>query len=92
MTHAASTPEERAAKRAEDLTGLYWHLAAFIVVNVFLWALDWIQGGGLQWAYFITLFWGIGLVFHIASYLIDDSGFTASKYQQFLEEEKERQA
>ena len=90
MTGMNPTPEERAAKRAEDLTGLYWHIAAYVVINIFLWALDWIQGGGIEWAYWVSVPWGLGLAFHIAAYMIDDSGFKQRKYQQFLEEERAR--
>ena len=39
MTSIDSPPEERAARRADDLTGLYWHLAVYVVINAFLWAL-----------------------------------------------------
>ncbi len=92
MTSIDSTPEERAARRADDLTGLYWHLAVYVVINAFLWALDWFQGGGLQWAYWVTVLWGIGVAFHTAAYLIDDSGFKERKYRQFLQEERDRQA
>ena len=92
MTYDRTTPEARAAKRADELTGVYWHVAVYAVVNALLLTLDWLQGDGRQWAYWITIFWGVGLAFHLASYFIDDSGFKERKYQQFLREERERQA
>ncbi len=73
MAREATTPEQRAQRRANDYTGLLWHIATFIIVNAFLWTID-ILGGGGSWAFWITLFWGIALVFHIASYAIDVSG------------------
>ena len=55
----ASTPEERAHKRAKSYTGLLWHIGVFIVINGFFWILDLITGeDGIQWAYWITIFWG----------------------------------
>ncbi len=40
------------------------HSAIFVVVNAFLWAQDIAIGGGLDYAYWITIPWGIGLVVH----------------------------
>ena len=63
-----STPEERAAKRVEDYTGLMWHVAVYVVVNLFLWIIV------PQAAFWVTLGWGIGLAFHVAAYFIGDDG------------------
>jgi hypothetical protein len=64
------TPEEQ-ARRATYLTGLMWHVGAFLIVNAFLWVLDAIVGqSGIQWAFWITLFWGLALAFHVLAYLV----------------------
>ena len=63
-------PEER-ARRTRYLTGLMWHAGAFLIITVFFGILDLIVGqAGLQWAYWITLFWGVGLAFHVLAYLV----------------------
>lgn len=87
-----STPEERAAKRVEEFTGLMWHIAVYVIVNVFLWIMDFAQGGGLQWAYWVTIPWGIGLAFHVASYFLDERGMQGRRYQRYLEEEQKKDA
>ena len=87
---ARRTPEERARKRAEDLVGLLWHIAVYVIVNAFLWGIDLVTDGGVDWAYWITILWGIGLLFHIAAYLIDDSRFEDRAYERFLAEEQRR--
>ena len=90
---SASTPEDRARQRAKAYTGLLWHVGVFVVINAFLWLLDATVGTeGIQWAYWVTLFWGLGLAFHVVAYLVDGSGFEERKYQKFLAEEKQRQA
>ena len=87
MTSAAKTPQERARERADEYSGLLWHIATFIIINGFLWLVDVMQGGGVDWAFWITIFWGIGLAFHIAWYFIDVSG-EGRRYQRFLEDEE----
>jgi hypothetical protein len=81
-----STPEERAAKRVEDYTGLMWHVVVYVVVNVFLWIIV------PQAAFWVTLGWGIGLAFHIAAYFIGDDGPDNKRYQKYLAEERAREA
>ena len=90
---SASTPEDRARRRAKSYTGLLWHIGVFVVINVFLWTLDATTGvEGIQWAYWVTIFWGLGLAFHVVAYLVGDSGFEERKYQKFLAEEKQRES
>lgn len=80
-----STPEERAAKRVEDYTGLMWHVAVYVVVNLFLWIIV------PQAAFWVTLGWGIGLAFHVAAYFIGDDGTDNPRYQKYLAEERARE-
>ena len=64
--------QELALQRAKYLTGVLWHAGAFVIINVFFWVLDLITGqSGLQWAYWISLFWGFALLFHVLAWLID---------------------
>ena len=91
MTHDTKpTPEIRAQRRVQERSGLLWHLATFIIINGFLWAVDAMQGG-IDWAYWVTLSWGIGLLFHIAAYMIDVAG-SSRRYQRYLDEERQSDA
>ena len=83
-----STPEERAQKRVKEFSDLMWHVAAYVIVNAFLWIMDFAQGGGLEWAYWVTIPWGIGLAFHAAAYFLDESGMQSRRYKKYLEEER----
>jgi hypothetical protein len=91
MTVAGGTAEERARKRVEEFVGLMWHLVVYVVVNGFLWGIDLAQGGGVEWAYWVTMAWGIGLLFHIVAYFIDRSGFQDRRYQRYLAQERSRE-
>jgi hypothetical protein len=84
MPDERPTPEEVAKQRAEDWSGLMWHIAAFVIVNIFLWV---IVPSAAIW---VTLGWGIGLAFHIAAFLIGDNGPSNRRYQKYLAEERAR--
>jgi len=85
------TPEERARRRARYLSGLLWHTGAFLIINAFFWILDLSIGpGGLEWAFWITLFWGFALAFHALAYYVDGRGIEERRYLRYLEEEKRR--
>ena len=89
---AESTPEERAHKRAKASTSLMWHIGVFIIINAFFWILDLATGAeGLQWAYWITIFWGLALAFHVLAYFVGESGAEQRKYRKYLSEEQAQQ-
>ncbi len=88
-----ATSAERAQRRAKYLTGLLWHAGAFLVINAFFWILDLALGeGGLQWAYWITLFWGFALAFHALAYFVAGRQVEERKAQQYLAEDERRGA
>lgn len=90
--HSEATAEQRAHERVKNFTDVMWHAAVFVIVNGLLWTLDLVQGGGLQWAFWPTIFWGIGLAFHVASYYLDESGLQSRRYQRYLAEEQAKEA
>ena len=83
----AKTPEERARRRAKEYSDMMWHVATFVIINAFLWFLD-LRVGGADWAFWVTVGWGLGVAFHVASYVIDTSGREGRKYEQFLAQER----
>ena len=46
------------------------HATAFLVVNALLWAQDIAAGGGLEYAYWTTIPWGVGLAAHALAYYL----------------------
>lgn len=83
---------ERARKRVKELKDFYSHLIIYLVVNAGLVIIDLIQGDGLQWAYWVMIGWGIGLVAHAVSVFILDTrlgaGWEAKKVDQYTEQER----
>jgi hypothetical protein len=79
---------ELAERRAKYLTGLIWHLGTFLIINLFFWLLDLLVGqDGLQWAYWITAFWGFALLFHVLAWLVDGRQLERRLAQRYLENE-----
>lgn len=60
------------------LTDLVLHGIAFAFVNAFLWLQDIATGGGLDYAYWVTIPWGVGLAIHIGTYALGGRGRAAA--------------
>ncbi|MDY7103388.1 MAG: 2TM domain-containing protein [Actinomycetota bacterium] len=91
MSSQPATPEARAERRAHYLTGLVWHVGAFVIINAFFWILDAVLGaGGITWAFWITLFWGFALVFHALAYVIDGTFLEQRRASEYARRERER--
>ena len=84
----ATTPEERAKRRAAYLSGLIWHAGTFVIINGFFWILDWVGGGGVTWSIWITVFWGIALAFHALAYYVDGRDLERRKTKEYLADER----
>lgn len=83
------TEELLAQRRAKYLTDLLWHVGAFSIVNAFFWLLDVFTGAdGVQWAYWITLFWGFALLFHALAWMIDGRQLQRRRAEHYLERDR----
>ncbi|MFK7832365.1 MAG: 2TM domain-containing protein [Winogradskyella sp.] len=87
----------RAKKKVEAIVGFYWHLAVFVVVNLFLIIVVAINSeeGFFSFAPYATAtFWGIGLIFHFLGVFGPNFFFSQDWEQRKVEEfmEKERQS
>lgn len=89
MAHTATeTKEARARARARALTGLLWHIGAFVIINGFFWLLDFgIGDSAITWAYWITIFWGLALAFHVLAYLVAGRDVEGRKTEKYLREQ-----
>ena len=57
---------DRAHARVQELKGLYTHATAYVLVNIGLFVINLLTGGG-WWFYWPLLGWGIGLGIHALS-------------------------
>lgn len=80
------TPQARAMERAKYLSGLVWHAGTFVIINAFLWAIDSMGYGGVNWAYWVTIGWGLALAFHALAYFVDGRQLEERKSEEYLDE------
>ena len=66
--------EQLARKRAGAKLGWYVHAAAFVVVNLALFAMSRYAFGTRPWSVFPLLGWGLGLVLHGVSVFVLGTG------------------
>ncbi|SDB23056.1 2TM domain-containing protein [Flavobacteriaceae bacterium MAR_2010_188] len=86
----------RAKKRIEKLKGFYWHLAVYLVINIFLICINGLKSNGDFWEFhtFSTaIWWGIGIAFHGAGVFGPSMFFGKDwedrKMKEYMEKEKQ---
>ncbi len=82
----------RAQKKVKSIIGFYWHLASYVIVNIFIILLIVMNGGRfLSFGTFATaIFWGIGLLFHFLGVYGPDFIFGKDWEQRKIREYMER--
>jgi hypothetical protein len=53
-----------AQKRVKELRELYVHVTIFVLANAVLFLVDYLDGGVLDWAYWVAIGWGVLLAIH----------------------------
>lgn len=84
----------RAERRADEKIGFYKHLYSFIGVNILLFVINAVtnflnpgnEGG--WWFFWITIFWGIGLVVHFLKIFVFNNRLEDNREQMIENEMK----
>jgi hypothetical protein len=82
---------ERARKHVKEVRDFFYHLMTYVLVNALLVIIDRrvdTGGGflGLDWAYWVILGWGFGILGHAVSVFFGDY-----RVQKLYEQEKNRE-
>ena len=59
-----------AKERVSQLKGFYSHLTSYVLINIMLAAINLLTEPGRLWFFWITIFWGFGLLSHGATVFI----------------------
>jgi len=85
---------ERAKKKAHDIREFYNHLIIYIIVNAMLLIINLLTSPGAWWFYWVTIFWGIGIVWHAFSVFAEKGVFNKEwedkKIKEIMENEKKK--
>ena len=84
----------RAKKRVESIKGFYWHLAVYVVINIFIVSVI-VSNSDVSVFSFealaTPLFWGIGLLFHFlgvfGSNILFGSNWEQRKIKEFMDKD-----
>jgi len=84
----------RARRRVEEIRGFYEHLVIYIAVNLILFGINMLFSPDALWFYWVTFFWGIGLVIHGFSVYVEGRIFGREweerKIREYMEREERR--
>jgi hypothetical protein len=84
---------ERAHKRVEDLRGFYVHLVVYAVINLGLFVINRVTSPQTHWFIWPLLGWGIAVVLHAVSLLIEGPAtrrWEERKTRELMEKERSR--
>ncbi len=77
-------PEDDIRRMARARVGFRWHLASYVVVNLFL-ALVWFLTtgpGSYYWPVWVHMGWGIGLIFNALGAYVPQARMLAAEEQR----------
>lgn len=81
---------ERAEKRVATRAALWRHVFTYLFVNAFLFAIDWWPDGGIDWAYWGALGWGLGVALHVVTSLFGPSSDRSVAVEREMERLRRR--
>lgn len=72
----------RAKERVKEIKGFYSHLISYLIVNVALIIINLATNPEKLWFYWVTIFWGIGLIFNASSVFLKKGKFLGKDWEQ----------
>ena len=73
---------EKARKRVLELKGFYSNLVTYLVVNAGLIVINLVTNPGSLWFYWVSIFWGIGVLIHAAKTFILKGKFLGEEWEE----------
>ena len=73
---------EKAKKRVDALKNFYGNLVTYIVINIMLVIINLVTSPGKLWFYWVTIFWGIGILLHASKVFILRGKFLGQEWEE----------
>lgn len=87
MPDKNSTEYKIAERTVEKKMGFYKHLIIYLIVNIILILINVFTNSGNWWFYWVTVFWGIGVICHFLSVFT----LTSKKASEWKEKQIEKE-
>ena len=73
---------EEAKRRVKELKDFYRNLITYAAINVLLIIINLITSPGSLWFYWVTIFWGIGVLFHGLKVFVFKGKFLGEEWEK----------
>jgi tellurite resistance protein TehA-like permease len=73
---------EKAKKRVEELKKFYGNLVTYILINIMLVIINLVTNPGNLWFYWVTIFWGIGILLHASKVFVLKGKFLGEEWEE----------
>ena len=73
---------EKAKNRVEELKKFYGNLVTYGVINVILIIINLVTSPGSLWFYWVTIFWGIGILLHASKVFVLKGKFLGKEWEE----------
>ena len=73
---------EAAKKRVKQLKDFYRNLITYVGVNILLIIINLLTSPGSLWFYWVTIFWGIAIMFHASKVFIFKGKFLGKEWEE----------
>lgn len=85
-----STDYERAAEKVDKKIGFYKHFISYVFVNLLLFIINFVCTPGNWWFYWVTIFWGIGVLFNFLKVFVIGEKFGDEYRDKKIQEELDK--
>ncbi len=73
---------EKAKRRVKELKDFYRNLMTYVAVNILLIVINLITSPDKLWFFWVTIFWGIGIVLHASRVFILKGKFLGQEWEK----------
>ncbi len=73
---------EEAKRRVKELKDFYRNLMTYVAVNILLIVINLITSPDRLWFFWVTIFWGIGIVLHASRVFILKGKFLGKEWEE----------